>query len=863
MDEPRNDVTEPAPSGNGKRIAVVAVHGVGDHPPFASARNIGDLLANLKEPGTGEPRYSVFRENVLRLNVRKTLTRGHLSDIEHKHSWGPMHAMARAARQGKYPDAAAKTATHSLDHLFMEGQLAEFKSEKAEDTYQFLRIDGELLASPDREVRIYEMYWSDLSRLGTAFTRVFYELYQLLFHLISIGAHNVQSAAINLRETPKVQWWWTLLSKAYMGAECLLAWPIALLNLFLLAFLPGIIGISLLRIQLPVQQAFLLIDGLYSVLLASIAGWLLLKRTRLALAWFVAPILVAGAVGAGMYAAFAQRVDQEFIDWALFVFLILGSVVAVNAVIQAYGKRRPGSGRAALVLAAMFFAAVAWEWNRLTFLAAPRYYAIVASANGIEILLKLLVYAWSLFGAFYLISLLLSALAVWKTPVEKRGPARRAAWTAVLTLTLSPMLFLILTLAGWTGILKMVTPILPNNQPGCSGNTVSACPSVWYSPVAGGDTAPLQIWADRQMNRAGLQCLPLLFVALLVSLLITAWSLWPAVWAEISPPVLGLGESRKSFRQKALALGNWLNCGFRLLYLAGWILVICMTLLLLLANRLPENQDLTAVLGTLVAGAATGLIAFGGRLSDLALGFRPLVRVLLDVDNWLREQPRDSNPTARICARFVTLLRHISTHDQPKYDALVIIAHSQGTVITADLLRFLNAEYKDARDSGQEYDPELTRILSGALPVYLFTMGCPLRQLYGLRFPYLYGWARQERPEVEKFQPPDIVPVDGDNNLPLPDPAKLGVERWVNAFRSGDYIGRHLWRPDRCAYSWHPVDPASAEGWDPPAGNPEFVSSDSSHTRVEFCIGPGAHTHYWDSTARPIAEALSRILDNV
>ena len=88
------------------------------------------------------------------------------------------------------------------------------------------------------------------------------------------------------------------------------------------------------------------------------------------------------------------------------------------------------------------------------------------------------------------------------------------------------------------------------------------------------------------------------------------------------------------------------------------------------------------------------------------------------------------NPKARICGRFVSLLRYICHWEDPitrtGYDAVVIVAHSQGTVITADLLRFLQIER----------DPQLSA-LGNTKPVYLFTMGCPLRQLYGARFPRL------------------------------------------------------------------------------------------------------------------------------
>src|SRR5262249_25068590 len=157
--------------------------------------------------------------------------------------------------------------------------------------------------------------------------------------------------------------------------------------------------------------------------------------------------------------------------------------------------------------------------------------------------------------------------------------------------------------------------------------------------------------------------------------------------------------------------------------------------------------------GSAVAGTGVGLLAFGGRLEKIALGFRPVVRIMLDVDNWLREHPRKSNPTGAICARYVSLLRHICRGDAANghsYDALIIVAHSQGTVITADLLRFLHQE----RAHDQNYDSTLDAILSRRIRVYLFTMGCPLRQLYGLRFPFLYGWAYEISPASGHAIPP-------------------------------------------------------------------------------------------------------------
>ena len=58
------------------------------------------------------------------------------------------------------------------------------------------------------------------------------------------------------------------------------------------------------------------------------------------------------------------------------------------------------------------------------------------------------------------------------------------------------------------------------------------------------------------------------------------------------------------------------------------------------------------------------------------------------------------------------------------------------------------------------------------------------------------------------------------------------MKEWVNVYRSGDYVGRALWS-------------------DATAG---------TAVGTEYCIGAGAHTHYWDRTAPMIADALDRLI---
>jgi hypothetical protein len=226
-----------------------------------------------------------------------------------------------------------------------------------------------------------------------------------------------------------------------------------------------------------------------------------------------------------------------------------------------------------------------------------------------------------------------------------------------------------------------------------------------------------------------------------------------------------------------------------------------------------------------------------GRLKSLAPVLRSVLDVVLDVANWLRDHPLERNPRNRICARYVSLLRYLcawqDARDGHGYDGVVILAHSQGCVITVDLLRFLQAEGND---------PGLARFTAppaeGGLRIQLFTMGNPLRQLYSWPLPDWYGWARDDRAQ------PAAAPLFRPDEKPEPEDL-LGVARWVNAYRSGDFVGRNIWRaddfPDLFALA-------------------NTVSQDAGGRREEFCIGNGAHTHYWDDTAADIARRLDGLI---
>src|SRR4030095_4365274 len=146
---------------------------------------------------------------------------------------------------------------------------------------------------------------------------------------------------------------------------------------------------------------------------------------------------------------------------------------------------------------------------------------------------------------------------------------------------------------------------------------------------------------------------------------------------------------------------------------------------------------------------------------------------------------------------------------------IVIVSHSQGTVISADLLRYLG----------------MTRRLddfTSQTPLSLVTVGSPLRDLYAAMFPFLYRWMGPQ-------------PASFAESAPEPDAVYL--EQWVNAYRAGDYVGRSIWTS---AYetAMCRVGTVSAEG--------EVLASTNGH-RTEFCLGAGAHTHYFNNDAIALA----------
>jgi hypothetical protein len=793
-----------------RRIAVIAVHGVADQQPNETACTIGNLLQNLQ--AIGGPTYTPFVVEPVRVPVQP-LNVDHGAPPSYKAK--PRQLIASYDKLSQINRSDGRH-TQDTAYEFMYGMLRAYRGGDPAETYQTPRLSAARIDREEqRTVHVYEMYWADLSRLGKGVLRVFGELYQLIFHLGSLGVHAV-NAASNVDGFK--HWSWGMWAWCQRAAANTLAVWIALLNLVL-----------------AVLAAIGLVTGLaatYSIAPAAVTAVtvLIVVVAAGAFAYSRSAASAGGMIGyAAAGTAVAGALAWAAITWLGYARIGALELLAAGAALYAwllshYERRRPAARIYGRAIGAVFgaWAAIAFIRMGAATSGTPATQSVIeALLLVIEGVYLSLIVAWIAFVLTLLIAhfggSLVKCLSTrqgttekQRTTGEQRARIFRACWTGRLTLALPAAAFLLVTLGLWELVGQAAAKVIPNfpyDFPLLHRVFGDRFRSLSSQEVIG--------FLVRDSGTSGLA---LMLVLLGVAVAIALWAVLPAALTEVVPP-------RSSSAHSTEALDHWLTNGFSILRQGGRLVYIGFAVVLpvfglldtfgarekIAASFMSQDsiafvRDLTGRMfywfdAVLLASAGT-LMLVRGRLKNIALGLRSPLDVLLDVDSYLREHPLDDNPRARICARYASLLRYVSQwkdRDGAPYDAVVIIAHSQGTVITADLLRFARIVH----------EPSLAR-LGRELPVYLLTMGCPLVQLYELRFPHLYNWVD------------DAV---HSSNV-------LGLRGWVNMYRSGDYVGRSL----------------------------ELGLAPASGLWRDVCIGAGAHTHYWDVTAREVAVELDHLI---
>jgi hypothetical protein len=831
-------------------VAVIAIHGVADQTAGQTARDIATLLVSSH---VGCARYSEGtcdtlihavkvlepivecrspEDDHLRITsvneqngsftkrlvpgekigaVEKSLRQSFRSDFQQDDWITAARQAPQDARAAALPGTGGESGTEQRALMKADRGVAFtdyllFKAKRngsPDESYESARVrltrrDDNTHA--ENQVHVHEMYWADLSRLSSGVPRIVTEVFTMVFRLARLGRDTVAEAAraatVNGTDARAVR---RLARVSALQSGLDWAFSMILANLFAQLLLAGLL---ITAAGLALGHEPFVRGALVGAAVATFA-WLTLYRTEQG--WSSFFIVATGALVIG-FGGFALPAD-----WVIGLVCLGGLALLCGLGLRIAEARFPGTRHVGLLFLALSGTAVLGHA-----LAAPGRVSLHswmgAGMTLVEYILVLVVAWWAVMGAVMVIWFLLGQRAIRATPALQASIA-----TGRLGMFASLACFVVLTMAVWA-LMTTVVEI--------AAKQTSYVPVLFpldASPPADEATLSTGTRFLRERYRHSTETFALaagLTLALGVYLVLM---LLPSVLAEIKTRV---GTAKD--------LGRWLSGGYRRLdgfvtaLVALSVLVALGVGFLLLSIRFGVQpggwvEDGSGAIGRvsrevlkpLVLGAATigaALTAFGGLLSKYVPWVRSPLDVALDVDNHFREFPRSAIPRARIFSRYVSLLEHVA--DKP-YEKILIVAHSQGTVITAELLRYLKFR-------GERQGPQADRLaklwakLDGRL--VLLTAGCPLRQLYAARFPELYEWVSKGAKASE-----------------------VGVQRCINVYTAGDYVGRWLWR-DEVTFDAATTPPE-------PTG-----------TEAELCLGFGAHTHYFE---REPAHVVARLIDSL
>jgi hypothetical protein len=802
-----------------ERVAIVVVHGIADQRSGQTVREVARLLCHGAERSPpyvqGEIRGVLIP--VEKLQPRSTRPRDARpaakdpkADPPRRQPGTPSGFFQNQQQPAPEPDLGTALNDYLLGRLALRD---------ADALYESTAISLRRVAD-NRVVDIYEMYWADLSRLATGGMQALSSLYQLFFHLGTLAADVVDQVSL----TTNAGTGWRLLQRLHAWLAWLMKGPMALLQLAMLlmaAFGAAALLAPELRAQMIAAAA-----GLGAMGLAALGVFAWLRGTAGPARWAKLVFPLAAALACVVSGSFIL-LEPTWVPRAYFAGSVLAIAALGSYLVERYsgvsaGVRLPGH---MIVLTSVV---VLWLYGRqlLPVVSAQSEWMITAALNVGEWLLAAVLLAFAIFAAVQIAAL---ALGLW---LGRRceTAARASLHTSRLALVGSSSLFVMLSLVLWSVISFVAGRAVPKD--------------ILYQPVVfGRGYRSVEIFLDDRLQAFGGFFTPLVLAFGLVAaaaLLV----LLPSLVEEIRPTRnLDANGIREGATQWAQRLGHWLTGGVRLLgtafawiaplaAIAGSILYLAFIFELFaltggvtaavvgwLAGVLALFQGETLVaVGKWLAGGALTIAALGSRFTRTFGRLRVAIDAVLDIDNYFADPPNRQPPRARIFSRYASLLSFVR---DAGYARIVIVAHSQGTVISADLLRYLHVQGR-------------LQQFVGAVPVALVTVGSPLRDLYAKRFPLLYRWVSSRNA--------------GFANA-APAAADVGATEWVNACRSGDYVGRFLWTPDYTASFG--VAAVRADG---------TVQAQRAGDRAEFCLGAGAHTHYFSNDAIALAVEIDRLV---
>jgi len=804
------------------RVAVVVVHGIADQQPGQTVRELARLLCH---GGQGEPRYVRGELRQVLIPVARLEPGGAASIATGSPSGDRPQADTARHRPGTpsgfYQAQKSAPATPTADSRardlglalndYLLGRLALSERDSLyESTCVSLRRRAD-----DRPLDVFELYWADLSRLGAGGWRALSALYQLFFHLGTLAADVVDQVSLAVDGGTA----WRLLQRMHAWLAWLMKGPAALVQLSMLL----LVAFGAAALVSPDQQnqllGALLAVGAIALAALGVLAWIRGasrsgRYARLALR-------LAAAVACAVASAAALTADTD-VPRMYFGASALGIAVLGVWLVERYSRITPGVRVTGHLLVAATVIGLVVDGRALEpHVTTPVEWMLTAALNVGEWLLAAILLVWAAYVVVQTAALIGS---LWLA----RGvdaAARQSLDTSRLAVVGSTAFFAVLSLVLWSVIA------------GFAGRQLE---DLNYTPVLfGRGYRSAAIFLTERIQTVGALFTPLVlaFTALAAAALLV---LAPSLVEEIVPTA---NVDSRGRRPEAIArserLGRWLDRGLSSLgrtfalvvppaAIAGGLLYLAFVHRQFFSSGaagswggdwldLLKGETLVTA-GKWLAGGAVTIAALGARFRQTFGRMRVVLDAVLDVDNYFRDPPNRQPPRARIFSRFASLLGYLRDRG---YARVVIVSHSQGTVISGDLLRYLHVQRRSAEVLGETV-------------VALVTVGSPLRALYAGRFPLLYRWMGSNAAGFETADPAA---------------AAIGAIEWVNAYRSGDYIGRFLWRTPGSPYSIARLGPDGE------------VQAARAGDRTEFCLGAGAHTHYFSDDAGALAAEIDRLVD--
>ena len=817
-------------------VAVVAVHGIADQLPGQTVRELARLLCHGAE---GPPRYvqGEIQEvlvPVSKLEPRDTSLQSpqpspvHAAadsslpssvDTSRRQPGAPSgfyqkHQQAEAVDVAGFVDTSNDLGMELNDYLLDRLVLNEGDSLYETKKISLRRRDDNC------EVDIFEMYWADLSRLGDGGLKALSSLYQLFFHLSTLSADIVDHASIVARGGTT----WHLLQRLHAWLAWIMKGPAAIMQL--LMFLLLIFGAAA---YVPSERQGMVLVALYgisSVVLTTLTVFTWLRRPATS-SLPLKPIVFLTSGVACLVLALYLLWRGDWVPYLYFVSSVLVTALLGAFAIEQYAKISNGVRVVGhiLVAAMVMTLALVAHWSR-PYITTITEWMLTSVMHAGEVLFAVLLVIWAIFILVQIVALLLGFWLGRQASVS----VRTSLHTARLMLIISSGLFVVLSLVLWSTVTYVAGAALGEFQ------FSSLIFDTGYWAAAN--------FLDVRIQQLGGFFTPLVFAAMLVGVAVVL-VMAPSIAQELSP---GINVDSKGVRSGAdlssSRLGGWLVGGMArldkalrvlvplgaiaggVLYLAFFLQQFALTFGVLdgfvdaLAGSLEyfRGESLVSA-GKWLAGGALTITALGAHFTKTFGRLRVVIDAILDIDNYFADPPNRQPPRARIFSRYVSLLHRLR---EAGYHRIVIVAHSQGTVISAELLHYLHAMGR-------------TGSITGDIPISLVTVGSPLRDLYARRFPLLYRWLGSR---------------DSGFANATPAAADLGLTEWVNACRSGDYVGRFIWTsPDE--QDGYKVAAVDANG---------NVRARRAEGRTEFCLGAGAHTHYFNNDAIALAIEIDRLV---